>query len=339
MEECELMWYNNIGKDNDVALSSRVRLARNLAGYPFGDRLTDDKKKEITEKINGIFAPIEGWNITDFGSLSDAVRLGMADKHLVSREFAKGGEGASLISNEDNSVNIMIHEEDHIRIQAIVSGADLRGALGAAYKAEEMIDGTAELAYSEKYGYLTHCPTNLGTGMRASVMLHLPAYTEAGGIRNLALQLAKLGLTIRGMDGEGSTASAYLYQISNQVTLGVTEDEIIDRLESVIGQIITGERALREKMSKPALRERARRNYGILMYAESVTSREITEMYSTMRLASAVGEVNIPVQKLDEMLMCSMPWAVAAETVDNTPLMRDKARAEGIHRIIGGLEI
>lgn len=334
------MWYGNCGKDNDVAVSSRVRLARNISGYPFGKRLTSEQENEICEKVGGIFKSLDDWTVTDFGSLPLTERHALCEKHLVSREFANKKGAATLVSDKNNDVSVMVLEEDHLRIQAICGGLDLRGALLKAYETEELIDGGIEYAYSEKYGYLTQCPTNLGTGMRASVMLYLPAYTKAGGVRNLALQLAKLGLTIRGMEGEGSFASAYLYQISNQVTLGITEEEILTRLESVIEQIITGECALREKMNKQAIREKARRQYGMLMYSEAVSAKETTEIYSDLRLASAMGLVNIPSHKLDEMLVRCMPNSISADNGGAaTPEERDSARAKTVRDIIGGLEI
>ena len=336
------MWYEKKGKDSDVAISTRVRIARNLSGYPFNGKLSEKQEKEIVSAVKKAYKG-KGWKQTEMSSLPASKKAGLADRHIISREFAEKGGNALLIQNADQDVNIMVLEEDHVRIQSIVPGFDVRGAMEKAYAAEELLDAEADIAYSEKYGYLTHCPTNLGTGIRVSVMLHLPSYTETGEIRALALQLAKLGLTIRGADGEGSGADADLYQISNQVTLGVTEDEIAQRIENVISQIITGERALHEKASetvKGALRERARRYYGTLMYCESISSSELMSIYSDLRLAAASGLIRIPVEKLDEMLLRSMPGNIESECEGaDTPEKRDLSRANLIREILSGSAI
>ncbi|MBQ7600428.1 MAG: hypothetical protein IJU57_07160 [Clostridia bacterium] len=332
------MWYGTKGNDSDVAISTRVRIARNLAGYPFGDRLDDAKKKEIIEKIDKAFKGKE-WKYTDMSSLTEAQRQSLADRHLISREFAGCPAGTQLIQNKDQDVNVMVLEEDHVRIQSIVPGFDIRSAMEKAEAAEAKLDEACDIAYSEKYGYITHCPTNLGTGIRISVMLHLPAYTRAGGIKALALQLAKLGLTIRGADGEGSDPSGNIYQISNQVTLGVTEDELVERLSNVVGNIIKEERSFHEKAGeefRSDLRENARRNFGILMFSERISSREITDMYSTLRLAASSGLIKLPQEKLDELLVRSMPSTVEAEHKGvTTPEARDRARAELAREILG----
>lgn len=333
------MWYTNKGKENDVCLSSRVRVARNIHGYPFTERMTDEQAEELVGKIKSVFDGCDGWESVDFSSLNGFERASMAEKHLVSREFASKTKDALLVKNENESVYIMALEEDHVRIQCIKSGLDLESAMMSAYKAEEILDSALDIAYSEQVGYITHCPTNLGTGMRASVMLHLPAYTEAGGIRSLAFQLAKLGLTIRGMNGEGSAATASLYQISNQVTLGVSEDDILSKLGKVVDEIIAQERRLREKYSaekKDDIAENSRRKYGIFMYAGRLSTSELCDIYSEMRLASSMGLCDVPTEVLDEMMFSCMPNTVAASIGgERTPRERDEARAAAVRSILG----
>lgn len=334
-----MMWYMNKGKDNDAAVSTRVRLARNLSGYPFDGRLTEEKSKEIIEKVWAVFEGKPGWKFTDFASLSPVERASYAERHIVSPDFAKKAGPCALISNDEMSVYIMVLEEDHIRMQAIVAGFDLAGAMAAVTEAEKMLDDALELAYSEKLGYLTHCPTNLGTGMRASVMLHLPAYTSAGGIRGLQNQLEKLGLTIRGMAGEGSAASGGLYQISNQITLGITEDETISKLEDVIGQIIAKEKELRSRISRESLdnlSDRVMRDMGVMMYATRIGSAELISLYSDVRLGAAMNLLSLPIEKLDEMLMRCMPNTICVEHEGvSTPAERDRARASVVREILG----
>lgn len=331
------MWYNGKGKDSDVVLSTRVRLARNIAGYPFPGRMTDAQKKEVIEKVAAVFAG-EGWEKIEFCKLTPAERASMLEKHIVSREFVGGDGERMLVKNEEKSVYIMTPEEDHLRIQSIVSGFDVGSAMETAYAAEEVADRSLGFAYSEQYGYITHCPTNLGTGMRVSVMLHLPAYTAVGGMRELSLQLARIGMTVRGMDGEGSRAAASIYQISNQTTLGISEEETVKKIEDVVSQIVKNERQLRNNMTddeREDLAERVRRDYGILMYTQRITAAELVSMYSDMRYAAAIGLMDTPTDVLDEMLIRSLPNTVTVEGDGvKTPRDRDRARAEIIRGIL-----
>ncbi|MBQ2727478.1 MAG: hypothetical protein IJF78_17405 [Clostridia bacterium] len=331
------MWYDRVGTDHDTAVSSRVRLARNLAGYPFGARLTDEQQKEIIEKVSAVFREQEGWEIADCSGMSDTERASLVEQHIISREFAQRKTPSVLIRNPEKSVYIMVPEEDHIRIQGITAGLDLRTALANVMEAEELLDSALEFAFSEQYGYLTHCPTNLGTGMRASVMLHLPAH--GNGIRSLAAQLSQIGLTMRGMTGEGSAADAALCQISNQTTLGMTEDEIIEKMERAVGNIIAAERELRGRISGEALAglsDKVMRACGTLMFADRIPSKEMLALYSTLRLGSAMKLVSIPVGKLDEALFTCMPNTILAENADaKTTGQRDRIRADKVRSIIG----
>ena len=333
------MWYREHGKDNDVAVSTRVRLARNLNGYPFDGRLTDEAAKEIIEKVWSVFEGRPDWTFTDFSALSAVERASYAERHIVSPEFAKKQGPCALISNEKRSVYLMVLEEDHLRIQAIMAGFDLAGAVKAVTETEKLLDEVLDIAYSEKLGYLTHCPTNLGTGMRASVMLHLPAYLGADGLQSLRNQLGKLGLTIRGMTGEGSAASGGLYQISNQVTLGITEEETISKLDDVIGQIIARERDLRAHISRESLdnlSDRVMRGMGVMMYATRIDSAELISLYSDVRLGAALNLVSLPIEALDEMLMRGMPNTICTENKGVlSPAERDRARAAIVREILG----
>ena len=163
------MWYHNTGVENDTAVSSRVRLARNLAGYPFGSRLNSEQAAELIEKVSAVFRDRDGWEIADCTDLSGTEKAALVEKHIISRDFALRKGPSVLIRNAEKSVYIMVPEEDHIRIQGMAAGMDLKNALDHVMEAEAMLDESLELAFSEQYGYLTHCPTNLGTGMRASV--------------------------------------------------------------------------------------------------------------------------------------------------------------------------
>lgn len=337
------MWYHNKGQDNNIVLSSRVRLARNLSGYAFPDKLEDEKAKEIIHIIKEVFADKEGWEFVDLTSVPAIEKAAMLEKHIISHEFAEKKGPAALIKNEEKSVYIMLMEEDHLRLQCIMAGMDLNAALQTVMEAESWIDEAVELAFSEQLGYITHCPTNLGTGMRASVMLHLPAYTRAGGIRALSMQLSKLGMTIRGMNGEGSAPSAQLYQISNEVTLGVTEEETIAKLNEVIGKVAAKEWELREKMEstqRDEVTDRAMRDIGILLYATKLNAGEIETMYSEMRLAASMKMIDIPVEVLDEIFFTTMPNELIAENEQaRSATVRDKLRAEKVRKLLEKAEI
>lgn len=326
-------WYEIPGNENDVVVSSRVRLARNLADYPFEPRLTADMAKEICEKLQNIYA--DGWTYTDFSALSSAEKRSYSEKHLVSPAFADKKTPCALFSR--NSVHIMALEEDHLRIQSIYPGLALEEAWHDAAEADRLLDENANVAYTEKLGYLTHCPTNLGTGMRASVMLFLPAYTAAHGIQPLAAQLSKIGLTIRGMYGEGTGAEGCLYQISNQITLGITEEETVRKLETVVKQIIEKERQLRERQDREALADRASRTLGILLYARRMDSTELLGLYTTLRLGAAMKLLDgVTPTMADKLLVESMPGTLTVtEGLKDDSAARDRARAEGIRRVLG----
>lgn len=336
-----MLWYQNDGKDKDVAVSSRVRFARNFVDYPFEPRLNEAGAKEIIARVSGIFENRAGWKIVDFASLSPVEKMAYAEEHLVSPEFAEKKTPSALIVNEEQGIYIMVLEEDHLRIQCIVPGLDIDEAYKRASEVDELIDNALTYAYSEKLGYLTHCPTNLGTGMRASVMLFLPFYTRAGGIRALQNQLGKIGLTIRGMSGENSQANGCLYQISNQVTLGISEEETIRKLSDVIHQISEQERGLRNRLSpeqRDHLANSAMRSIGMMMYSTHITSGELMNQYCDVRLGAAMGLTGtVTPAKLDEMLFSSMPnTLMMGDDTMKTPFDRDAKRAKIVKNILQG---
>lgn len=331
-------WYTIQGNDNDVVVSTRVRLARNLQKYPFAPHMTEAQAAEICDLAKGIYTEADGWEYTDFGSMSVAERRSFAEKHLVSREFADSPYKGGLLSK--NSVHIMVLEEDHLRLQSIYPGFALEEAYRDVSGADERLDNCAEIAYNEKFGYLTHCPTNLGTGMRASVMLFLPACSKAHLIRDFEEQLGKIGLTIRGMTGEGSKAEGRLFQISNQITLGVTEEETIHKLAGIVEQIVKQERELRGilckgKRDENLVRNQVRRAYGTLMYATLLQTEEMVRLYEDIRLGAALGMIeNLNPIRADEMLFSCMPNTLTASGACKTPEERDEVRAERARAIL-----
>jgi protein arginine kinase len=230
---------------------------------------------------------------------------------LISPEFASPQKGRALLLSEDESVSIMLCEEDHIRIQVIKGGLDLEGAFDLATKIDDLLDSKLSYAFDVRLGYLTQCPTNLGTGMRASVMMFLPALTMAGRINGLANQLSKIGLTMRGLYGEGTAAQGSIYQISNQITLGITEEDSIKKLEDVIKQLTESELELRKHINEeknPELVDRICRAEGTLKHAFMLSSSEFISLFADIRLGISLGLIkNIDIKALGSLFIEVMP--------------------------------
>ena len=338
-----MKWYESNGRESDVFVSSRIRLARNFVDYPFGERLDDTSRREIINKVKGVFEGDGGYSFTDFSALSENDRAAAAEEHKVSPEFARGEKNRGVVESTDGVVSVMILEEDHVRIQSVLPGKALEEAYERADAVDSALDSKLNIAYDDKLGYLTHCPTNLGTGMRASVMMFLPGTVAAGGVRSLSGQLGKIGLTVRGMSGEGSAADGCLFQISNQVTLGVTEKETISKIADVTEKIAQQERTLRKKLldsDRDGVADRVMRAYGTMLYAVMIDTKELLKLYSDVRLGVCLGLIDcLSVEKLDTVLIRSMPAMLMREHGGKmTPAERDHARAECIRKILSGSE-
>ncbi len=290
-------------------ISTRIRFARNLKEYPFVNRMTDAQKKELCNKVKEAFF---GANSSmkqeyDYIELANAPRINLislAEQNIISPQFVAEKAGA-LILSKDKTLSIMINEEDHLRIQVLIKG----NALGEAYEKAKLIDSllneSLHFACSKKYGYLTSCPSNLGTGMRASLMVHLPAITELGALNSLIREADRTGLTVRGAEGEGSRAKGSLYQLSNSVTLGLTDKEIISRLEKAWEQISKEESALAKSYFENqgiGLEDKIMRAKGILENARILSLDEFLGLYSLLRLGIELDLIDRSFrQKLDDL--------------------------------------
>ena len=330
-----MYWYNDEGKERDVFVSSRVRLARNLADYPFEPYLTDKDAAEIIDKVRGALNEKKGYSFIDFSALAENEKLSMVERHLVSPDMAEKTTRSAIVENEQEGLFVMLCEEDHVRIQAIRTGFDIQGAFKSACKADDLIDAAVDVAYDEKLGYITHCPTNLGTGMRASVMMFLPALTMTGRIKGIQNQLTKLGLCVRGMTGEGSAAKGCLYQFSNSVTQGVSEEDIITNLEEAVKQIASKERDLRKELlcnSSDELRDRVMRAWGTMKYAWILSSDEMLRLYADVRLGVSLGIITeIDEKGLDSLIFECMPATLCVSAGGELPGdKRDRLRAQKI---------
>lgn len=331
-----MIWYKE--SNDDIVVSTRVRLARNLEKYPFPALLKDeDKKKAIKEiedtilKSNSTLA--EAFKIINMNEISEQERRALQEKHLISPEMAKNNGGTVMIGTDEN-MSIMLMEEDHIRLQIIMGGARLKEAWELADKVDNVIEESADYAFSEELGYLTACPTNTGTGMRASVMMHLPALTYTNNINKIISSASALGLTVRGLYGEGSKAYGNLYQISNQVTLGISETEIIEMLENITGQICRHEKEAREALKNHAETEdKLWRSYGILKFARSVSSSEAKALLSDVILGENLGIIDSEKKDLTRLMVETEP-ALIAGNEKLSPEARDKKRAELLRKSI-----
>ncbi len=331
-------WYLEKGDQGDVVISTRIRLARNLYDFPFPAKLGIDGKNKVNELIKGILFENDrkDFSYIEMKDLSRIQAVSLAESHLISPEFASKKDGSALVLSSDESVSIMLCEEDHIRLQVMKSGLALEEAYDIADKLDSMIDGKVKYAFDERIGYLTQCPTNLGTAMRASVMLHLPALTRCGQMTRLANTVSKLGLTIRGANGEGSQPVGDMYQISNQITLGITEETAIANLKSIVLQLVSQERAAAAELIKnPAEEDKIFRALGILKNARLLNTNEFMEMISVVRLGCAKGVVDVPVEKINELIVSMQPATISASNPDaSTPALRDAYRAKVVRETL-----
>ena len=292
-------WYLQNGKDSDVVISSRVRLARNLADFPFKDKAKQEDLEQILKKIKEIVPSIGyGLKYIELRNIDNITKLTLIENHLISPEFATNKNGAILINDEEN-ICIMINEEDHIIIQVFSSGQELEELLNLAIEIDEKIDGLVTYATNEKYGYLTSCPTNVGTGLRASVMVHLPALTLTGNIEKVLNVVNNFGMNIRGVYGERTQSKGNIYQISNNQSLGLIEKEIIKNIKTITEKVIEQERLARKYLTKRQidLADRVYRAYGILANAMKLSSEECRKLLSDVKLGTDLGII----KELDDM--------------------------------------
>lgn len=293
---------------NEV-ISTRVRLARNLKDYPFPCRLSEQGRKKVIEKVTSAIRDSNSSIASDFNlikldDLTEAQGVSLVERHLVSPEFISETEGRALLLSKDESMSIMINEEDHIRLQVITDGLSLEQAYDTADKLDTLLDENLEFAFDDKLGYLTQCPTNLGTGMRASVMLHLPALEMSRTIGRIAGNLSKLGLTIRGAYGEGSEPSGSLYQLSNQVTLGISEKAAIENLENITKQLVSQEQQARERLAKSIdIQDSVSRSLGLLKSAMVMTHDEALKLLSNVRFGILSGQIKDVTAEVVDSLM------------------------------------
>ncbi len=340
-------WYESEGEKSDVVISTRIRLARNLNGYPFPHLMSYDQMKEVNQKVRdalmgGNSALRDSFRYIEAEKATAVELASLAERHLISPEFASNPKGRALLLMNDESVSIMLNEEDHLRIQVMGSGLQLEKAYDMADKIDTLLDETLNFAFDEELGYLTACPTNLGTGMRASVMLHLPASESDGTLRRVAASLDKIGATIRGSYGEGSQSVGAMYQISNQVTLGISEKDTISNLTEITSRIIDLEKKCRARLlESESYQDSVWRALGILKSARVMSSEEFVRLYSALRVGVAEGLVSgMTLGRLGEAYESVQPARLMekyGESMNSS--QRDKKRAELLREIFRETDI
>lgn len=333
-------WYRKSGAEGDVVVSTRIRLARNLPQYPFPEGMSVAQKHEVCNKVKAALSESgEVFLHLDMQNMPRRDALAMVERHLISPEFAACNEGSGLFLTEDESLSLMVCEEDHLRLQALGAGLQPDELFERLDALDTALDEALHFAFDDRLGYLTQCPTNLGTGMRASVMLHLPALQERGMVQQLANTVSKLGLTIRGMYGEGSRSEGALYQLSNQVTLGISERAAIENLKGIVAQIVREERAAREEAAKaPAFADRVFRSLGILQNARLLSHQESMQLLSNLRVGIAAGLVDtVSPDTVNALMNDVQPASVmTAARRDMEPAERDAVRADLVRAALNG---
>jgi protein arginine kinase len=329
------VWFRLMGPDADVAMSTRIRLARNVEGYPFPGYIAEDKRKELEERLRTwiskakVADDIQYQNVNALPTLQ---RTLLVEKHIISRELANGTGERGVTFGADELISVMTNEEDHLRIQVLRCGLKLREAFETIRQIDQKLEKSVPYAFHDKFGYLTACPTNCGTGMRISVMLHLPTLVLMNQIQKVFQAATKVGLTVRGFYGEGTNASGDFFQISNQHTLGRTEDESLGVVERIVTKIVEYERGVRKHLmesNRMLLEDKVWRSLGVLRYARKLTSEEAMELLSAVRLGVTMNLVpGLNIADVNELFVLTQPahlQALKGRTLEAPE--RDIARA------------
>ncbi|CAB1261480.1 protein arginine kinase [Clostridiaceae bacterium BL-3] len=311
-------WITTCDNKEDLVVSSRMRLARNLAKVPFPRKLNVERSRDVIKGIENAFYTSpeirQEFKTNYLWEKNNNERQLYLEKHLISKNLIENSDKTAFILNDKETVSIMINEEDHVRIQCITAGLNLEEAYSLSDKIDDLLEENLEYAFDEKLGYLTACPTNIGTGLRASVMLHLPALSLNNQMNGLLNALAQVGMTIRGLYGEGSKPVGNIYQISNQITLGRSEEEILSSLKAIVIQVINEEKISRGSLMKKykyELEDRIYRALGVLRSAVLLNSNECLKLLSDVRLGVEMGIINdVNKVTLNDLLVNIQPAAI-----------------------------
>ena len=328
-------WYTDIGNNSDVVLSTRVRLARNIKGIPFPNKISKEQAQQVVDMVDDALKMLSiNFKRIDIASISDKELSQLIEARYVSPDMRKIKIPAAVFISEDESISIMVNEEDHIRLQSIFAGEQTQKAYDCLEKLDNYLADRLNYAVSEKYGYLTSCLTNVGTGMRVSYMMHLPAVVETGMAEKLFATIGKLGVTVRGLYGEGTKPTGNIFQISNQVTLGRSENELMDNVCKIVNQIIEKEFELRGKLADKKgiiIEDCVMRSLGLLQNARVMQSKELMTLLSNLRLGIAGGYIKgITSADVNTLMVETTP-----AFLDGCDIERDVARAKIIRKKLG----
>lgn len=307
-------WLRGDGPESDIVISCRVRLARNIAGFPFISRMSADARHQVVQLVRGVLTatpngqPLQFLDVETMSSLDCQLLM---ERQLISRELSRGDGARGVIISPGERHSVMINEEDHLRIQVLHSGLDLEQCWSECDALDDQIEAGLSYAFHQQFGYLTACPTNAGTGIRVSVMLHLPALRLTREIQKVNQAAQKINLAVRGLYGEGSQAMGDFYQISNQITLGKSETELIANVMEVVTHIIDWERRVRDlllKDNRGSLHDQVARAYGVLTSARSISSEETMHLLSSIRMGIRLGLIdNLDTAAVNELFIHTQP--------------------------------
>lgn len=333
-------WYLQSNNESDVVSSTRIRLARNIQGFPFVNRYTKKDAMRIVENMEEVIQKLGyGLKLLKLKDIDDITKISLVEKHLISPEFAYNkSEIGAIAINEEENICIMINEEDHIRLQVLSANLDLENSLNLAIEIDKKIEELIPYAFSNKYGFLTSCPTNVGTGLRASIMVHLPALSKTKNIEKVLQAVNNFDMNIRGVYGEGTDTKGDIYQISNKQSLGISEKEIVKNLKIITDKVIEQERLARKILTKNQIEieDMVYRAYGILANSRKLTSEESCLLISDVKLGTDLGiikELNdLKVKKLEIYTKPGNLQKYVGQTLD--AYSRDIKRAEVVKQII-----
>ncbi len=343
-------WLRGSGPESDIVISSRIRLARNLADFPFLSRANESDLAAIEQQIQKAVDSLkadgrlqETTMFIDVGGLPRLDRQFLVERQLISRELAESNGSRAVVIDPAEKFSLMVNEEDHLRLQVMQSGLNLREGWEQMNRLDDMIEEHVTYAFSDRLGYLTACPTNVGTGIRVSVMLHLPALVITRQIEKVFKSLQKINLAVRGLYGEGSQAMGDFYQISNQITLGLTEEELITKVGDIVPVLIDYERQARGfliRESHETLHDRVSRAFGILRTAQTISSEETMHLLSSVRMGVNLGLIpDLTIPTINKLFIHSQPahlQKITGELMDKTD--RDIERASYLRRHLNGTE-
>lgn len=332
------------GPDQDVILSTRIRLARNLNQLAFPGHQTAEDTAKLLDQLTSLLPMLSektqsDWQLIRLQELNSDQQRILIDKHLMSPMMAEKAESTALILKEDESVSIMVNEEDHLRLQVLLSGLQLEQAWKLANEIDDVLEAQLEIAFSNEFGYITACPTNVGTGLRASVMVHLPALVISKRIGSFITGINQLGMVVRGFYGEGTEAIGQIFQISNQISLGQSEEEILTNLQAIVKQVVEEERKTRQQLFAQIplqLRDRIGRTLGILSNAWLLNGKEAVQKLSDLRLGVEQDLLeNLSYQELNGLMVLLQPaWLNQASEETLSADQRDVQRAAVMRRLL-----